>query len=121
MEQNMPLKVVYIDDEPEICQIFIDNFSSDSIEIKIYTDPILFLNEVENHELDLVILDYRFPNINGDQIAKALGSHIPKVLVSGDLTINLEQTYLRTFTKPFDFEEVEDFLNGLAAKKYSTK
>lgn len=114
----MSLKIVYVDDEPGMCQMFMDNFASETIEIIVYTDPLKFLAEFEGLELDLIILDYRLPNLNGDDLAATLGNKVPKVLVSGDLKINLKQKYLRTFTKPFDFDEFEAFLNSFAAEKH---
>jgi DNA-binding response OmpR family regulator len=111
------LKIVYVDDEPGMCQMFIDNFASDTIKISVYTDPLKLLAEIEKLELDLIVLDYRLPNMNGDELAATLGNEVPKVLVSGDLNINLKQKFLRTFTKPFDFDEFDAFLHSFAAQK----
>lgn len=112
----MPLKVAYIDDESGMCQIFMDNFASSQIDVMVYTDPGRFLAEACGLQLDLIILDFRFPNITGDQIAKALNTKVPIVLVSGDLSVNLQEGYLRTFTKPFDFDEMQDFLDSFVTK-----
>ncbi|MBP9706863.1 MAG: response regulator [Oligoflexales bacterium] len=113
----MLFKVAYVDDEIDMCKMFVDNFSSSEIFIKYFCDPQMFLDEFKNQEFDLIIVDYRFPNTNGDKIAKDLDSNIPKVLVSGDLHINPRQEFLRIFTKPFDFEEMEIFLKTLAVQK----
>lgn len=113
----MSLNVAYVDDEVGICQMFIDNFASDTIQITTYTDPRKFLVDAEILDFDLIVLDYRLPYMNGDEIAKVLGNEVPKILISGDLTINLQQTYLRTLTKPFNLSELEALLNDLASRK----
>lgn len=113
----MPFNVAYLDDEPGMCQIFIDNFSTDDIKIIAYTDPVAFLADAKGLALDLIVLDFRLPNTNGDEVAKALGDGVPKVIVSGDLHLMPKQSYLKQFTKPFNFDEFEIFLNALAAEK----
>jgi DNA-binding response OmpR family regulator len=117
MRLSMSLNTEYVDDEQGMCQMFVDNFSSESIQIRTYTDPHEFLHEVETLDLDLIILDYRLPNMTGDELAKRLGTRIPKVLVSDDLTLDPTQDYMRIFSKPFDFDEVDILLNGLVAQK----
>jgi DNA-binding NtrC family response regulator len=117
----LSIKIVYVDDEPGICQMFIDNFASDAIEIITFTDPNKFIIEHKNLELDLIILDYRFPSITGDEIAEMIGDDVPKILISGESTINSKQNFLQRFTKPFNFDEVEYFLNEFAMQKSQQK
>lgn len=56
----MLLKVVYIDDEPEICKAFEENvgYSSD-IEVKTFVDPEVGLMSIKADPPDLNILGFK--------------------------------------------------------------
>jgi len=113
----MSLKIIYIDDEPGLCQAFIDNFESDVVVIMTFTDPQRGIDAVNADGADLVLLDYRLPNTNGDEIAAKIPAHIPIALISGDLSLEVGSRFLKAFGKPFDFGEMETFLLELAAAK----
>jgi two-component system, response regulator, stage 0 sporulation protein F len=106
----MSLRVIYIDDELGLCQMFEDNFADDGVEILAFTDPASALIEIRRQAPDLVIVDYRLPGITGDQVAEQLPVGIPVALVSGDLTVDLKVKFERIFAKPFDFEEMRQFI-----------
>ena len=108
----MILNVVYIDDEPELLEIFVDSFGSDEIKIKTFSIPSEGIEEILRSPPDLVILDYRLPNTNGDEIALTLGPTIPKVLISGELSPELKAPFLKVLTKPIKFEFIQSFLRG---------
>ena len=48
--------------------------------------------------------------MTGDEIALQLNDSTPKVLISGDLSVQTEYSFLKVFLKPVDFEEVTAFL-----------
>ena len=112
----MAIKVVYIDDEPALCEIFKDNFESSDIEIKTFVHPTEALLDIAKVRPDLVFIDYRLPNTNGESVAKSIAieidSTIPKVLVTGDLSIQPSGLFVQIFSKPFNFNEVEAFIKG---------
>lgn len=113
----MPLKIVYLDDEPDVSGMFADNFASKEIEIKTFVDPDLALAYIHAHPPDVVFLDYRMPNTNGDLVAQAIKIDVPKVLVTGDLEVKTVTQFTRKFTKPFPWDEMEQFLDSLVKKK----
>ncbi len=103
---KMPFRIVYLDDEPDMCEMFKDNFASDELQVRTFIDVAGALKHVEAEGADLVFLDYRLPNTTGDVVAKKLPPEIPKVLLSGDLTLNTTSAFVRVFSKPFDFDEM---------------
>ncbi|MCX6125906.1 MAG: response regulator [Proteobacteria bacterium] len=113
----MPLRIVYIDDESDLCQVFVDNFASDDIQILTFTDPVEAVRFIANDVPDLVFIDYRLPKTTGIEIAKLIATSIPKVLISGDLALNPSPEFVRTFGKPFNFTEIEAFIQGYVDKK----
>jgi DNA-binding NtrC family response regulator len=115
----MSIKIVYIDDEPGMCQMFEDNFSSKDILVYTFFDLTNLPEKVLEIEPDLIFLDFRMPNTSGDQVASTLDPKVPKVLISGDLFIESSHKYLRIFEKPFNFDEMSKFINDFLIEKKS--
>lgn len=108
----MTLKIVYLDDEPDLCEIFIDNLQTDNRQIWAFTDPEEFIRKVNESRPDLVFIDYRLPNTNGDIVASKLKLDLPKAMITGDLEVHPNANFVKIFHKPFSFEEMEVFIDG---------
>lgn len=105
----MPFKIFYLDDEPDLLLIFEDSFSSPDLEITTFTDPDMAIKAIKQAPPDLLVLDYRMPNTNGDEVAKSIDASIPKILITGDLHIVPEATFLQVFRKPYDLIELRTY------------
>lgn len=110
------LKVGYIDDEPALCETFKDNFEDDHIEIAAYSNPQEGIEQMAAFKPDIIFLDYRLPDMTGDDIAEQLDPAIPKFLITGDLFVKTRYPFVKIFGKPYDFDELEDLLAAYAAK-----
>lgn len=106
----MPLKVFYIDDEKELCDVFVENFSNDRIEVEAFTDPELAINGAKVSPPDIIFIDYRLGAITADDVVGRLDPAIPKILVTGGINQNLKCTYTKVLDKPFDEKEVRAIL-----------
>lgn len=113
----MPLKVMYLDDEPLLCEMFVDNFASLEVSIQTFTDPELAIKAINEENPDLVFLDYRLPQTTGRDVALRLNQAIPKVLVTGDLTVNAIKNFVKVFHKPYDFAEMEALIQSYIDRK----
>jgi DNA-binding response OmpR family regulator len=113
----MQLKIVYLDDEPDLCEIFKDCFETESITIKTFIDPEQAVSEIKKIKPDLVLLDYRLPNTTGLQIAKRLDPEIIKVLITGDLSVQPDTAFYKIFKKPYKLNEMKDFLEFFQQQK----
>lgn len=113
----MPLKIVYLDDEPHLCEMFVDNFASANVSIQTFTDPEKAVAAINDSVPDLVFLDYRLPETTGEAVAFRLSSGIPKVLLTGDLTVKANRNFVKVFHKPFDFAEMEVFIQAYIDRK----
>jgi DNA-binding response OmpR family regulator len=113
----MLLKIVYLDDEPALCEMFVDNFASPIVSIQTFTDPEAAIKAINESEPDLVFLDYRLPETTGQDVANRLNPDIPKVLLTGDLSVNAGSCFIKIFHKPFDFAEVEAFIQSYLGRK----
>ncbi len=113
----MRLKVVYVDDEEEICQLFTEYIESDDVEVRTFSNPDIAVQELNANPPDLVFLDYRLPNTTGDQIAAQLDPALPKVLITGDLAVNLATRFVKVFFKPIEFAELQQFVRDYASAR----
>ena len=108
----MAIKVVYIDDEVGLCQLFEDNFSTHEVEIVTFTNPDDALREIPKIKPKLVFIDYRLPKTSGELVAEEIDTSIPKFLVSGDLAVSPSKKFAGFFCKPFDFNEIEAVIDS---------
>ena len=109
----MSLKIVYLDDEPDLCVIFRDIFSSEEVIIETYTESLKAIQGIKMDPPDLIFLDYRLPNITGDEVAMMLDKDIPKVLITGDINIKTDYSFLRIISKPFKIDEINELISSL--------
>jgi DNA-binding NtrC family response regulator len=111
----MPLDVLYVDDEKDLCENFEDLFSSPQVRVRTFTDPRLAVAAANQDPPDLAFLDFRLPELNGEQIARAMKREIPKYLITGDLAVRCDYPFVATFYKPYAFDEVKRVLDRYTA------
>jgi len=113
----MQLKIIYLDDEPDLCEMFVDNFASPIVSIQTFTDPEAAITAINESKPDLVFLDYRLPETTGQEVATRLNPDMPKVLLTGDLSVDTRNSFIKVFHKPFDFGEMEAFIQSFLGRK----
>lgn len=106
----MPHNIYYLDDEPDLLEMFVDLYSSDEICITIFSDPNEALAAVKKNPPDMIFLDYRLPNTTGDAVAQKIDPKIPKILITGDDSVKCETKFITTFQKPYRVESIRDFI-----------
>lgn len=106
----MALNIVYLDDETELCTIFAEIFNSSDVNIITFSEHESAITHIQEHSTDLVFVDFRLNGTTGDQVALKLDPNIPKALVTGDLNVRTIYPFKRVFNKPFDINEVHDFI-----------
>ena len=114
----MGIRVIYVDDEPDICELFLDIFGEKDIEIEAFTDPEKAVKHIHEVMPDLVIVDFRMPATTGEILAARLPSGIPVACASGDLNLESKYPFVKVLKKPFEIESVRGFIGAyLEAKK----
>lgn len=108
----MPFKIYYVDDEPELLEIFIDCFTSPELSISTFTDPKHAIRAIQQSPPDLLILDYRMPDMTGDQLAQTVDKSIHKVMITGDLEVVPKAEFLKIFRKPYNLFELKELIDG---------
>ena len=113
----MPLKVYYLDDEVDLGQNFYDAINSDTIVAEVFSKPEEIIARSWQAKPDIILLDYRLPNSNGDEIARKLPDDIPKVLITGDLEARPTYKFIAVLEKPVRANYLVRFLNEFSTSK----
>lgn len=102
----MSLKIIYLDDEPDLCELFSDEFSSDGVLISTFFDVQKAIDAAKTTKPDLIFIDYRLPDTNGDKVAQAMPADIPKYLITGDYSVDTHYKFNGFFAKPWAPEAI---------------
>ncbi|MCP5206247.1 MAG: response regulator [Hahellaceae bacterium] len=107
--------IALVDDEPNILKALQRVLMKELWEIRTYSNPIEALEDRDIHSVDLVLSDYRMPEMNGVEFLSEFRKLNPtaiRLILSGqaDMTglltaINQAEVY-RFITKPWDNEEL---------------
>lgn len=106
----MSVSIVYLDDETDLCEMFEEMFLRTDIQAKAFSEPADFFEYMKAHSPDVIFLDYRLPNTNGDRIAAQLNSSTPKILVTGDLQVKPESPFVKIIKKPYKKQQLIDII-----------
>ncbi len=116
------MKIVVIDDEPDLINIMRFNLEEMNHEVKCFTDLDLAQDYIKDNQIDYLIIDFFMPKMNGLQFLNTLyqsNIKIPKVLFySGNLDLNLTPQdsekfqIMRIFEKPLGLEDLFSYINN---------
>jgi DNA-binding response OmpR family regulator len=89
----MAVRILIVDDDPDIRDILKITLSEENYEVIEAKDGEEAINIVGSHPLDLVLLDYKIPKIDGRQVCRIIKkdlllSHLPVIMVTGKGDIN---------------------------------
>lgn len=89
------VKVLHIDDSPEICELYTDMFRADNNEITSVNNGKEGLSLILKNDYDLILLDMCMPGYSGMQLVRDLKKQKPtelrKVVVVSMLRFNASQ------------------------------
>ncbi len=103
-------KIYYLDDEVELLELFSDLFVCDKYEIQTFSDVKAFLLKAQQEPADLYILDYRLPGTNGFEVAAQMPKDAKKILITGELNLDVPRNFICRLEKPFQIEEIQKLL-----------
>ncbi|HET9806665.1 MAG TPA: response regulator [Nitrososphaeraceae archaeon] len=109
-----------VDDEPDICETFKVVLQENGYNVKAFIDPIVALEHLLNNPsiYELVISDYRMPNLNGYELCtkvKELNRNINVILTSAYDIIednNNNKLNFELLRKPFTIQNLLDRVNA---------
>ena len=107
-------KILLVDDDPKFQKLMSLTLEKHGFEVTVCNDGIEAKEAIDLRSVELIISDYRMPNMDGVQLLKALreeGRDIPFILMTayGSIDSTMEAIKLGTveyLTKPFEPEEI---------------
>lgn len=108
----MSLKIVYIDDELDLCEIFDALFASETVSVRTFTEPQEGVQSIAADPPDVLFLDYRLPGVSGIELARGMDPRIPKYLVTGEINMDPHASFLGIIAKPIDVDKVGKIIDS---------
>ena len=120
---NAARRILVVDDDEAVCSTIKILLSLDSYQVTTATSGREGLSLYEHSQFDLIITDYRIPDLRGDQLAAAIrkltaGQKILMMTAYGDslrLSGNAAPMVDRIISKPFDIGEFRETIRQLTA------
>ena len=126
------MKVLQIDDSPQICEMFADMFDGEHNSIKSVNDGRTGLDLTIKNDFDLILLDIRMPHYSGmdflQDLKKQRPSELKKVVVTSLLQFDeIQMNELMNFgihsveKKPTNFQQIEALQKTISQKPIGKK
>lgn len=116
------MKILFVDDEPTIRQLFTMALGKD-YNLSIAEDGLTALELTRQESFDLIITDISLPQMSGVDFIKTMrseGSHTPFIIITGDSNIELAIDTFRMgaidfFLKPFRIGNIKTVIERFAS------
>jgi len=109
---DFPYRLLVIDDEPEIRDLFQSSLSTEGYEVRVAKDGFAALAQMRRALPDLIVSDLKMPNMSGFEflsIARRRFPQIPTIAISGEFQLAVQPLGVLAdafLAKPFRFEEL---------------
>ena len=109
---NFLYRLLVIDDEPSIRDLFQSSLSTEGYEVRVAKDGFAALAQMRRALPDLIVTDLKMPNMSGFEflsIARRRFPQIPTIAISGEFQPAVEPLGVLAdafLAKPFRFEEL---------------
>ncbi|HTP38552.1 MAG TPA: response regulator [Steroidobacteraceae bacterium] len=124
MSSLPPMKIVLIEDSPDLCDIWAELLGLDGHQVRAFFDGHSLLEDAAAiHWCDVVVTDYCLPDINGLELVervRAMRGMLPVVLLSGMrdssvIKVIQKMPHAVFVPKPADADELDAALGRLVA------
>jgi len=114
-------EILIVDDQPGIRLLLKDVFTNEGYDVMLSGTGTDALEKICKYSFDLVMLDYRLPILNGDEILKKMvkrGIIVPVILMSGLIEkiqedFEEENMTIEVVAKPFNLIEIIELVKSM--------
>ncbi|MDX9872536.1 MAG: response regulator [Clostridia bacterium] len=121
------MNIAIVDDEPGILLAMRLYLEMEGHHPLLFSSPLEALKTLQTEKADMVIIDMRMPEMDGEELARRLKGNektkeIPLILFSAHETVSEVAARVGAYgilEKPFDFEELAKIIQSVEENKYS--
>lgn len=118
-------RIVFIDDEPDLCAAAADWLEASGFSIEVFTDPLEALQTIDAAKTECVVSDMRMPRLSGLDLLSRLqhrDPELPVVLLTGhgDVPLAVEAMQAGAYhflEKPYDAEQLVSLLDNAVERR----
>lgn len=119
-------RIVFVDDEPDLCAAAADWLDASGFEVEVFTDPREALRSFDSAACDCVVSDMRMPGLSGLDLLRDIRERepeLPVVLLTGHADVPLAVEAIQAgayhfLEKPYDAEQLVSILdNGVERRR----
>ncbi|WJG09253.1 diguanylate cyclase [Aliiglaciecola sp. LCG003] len=93
-------KLIVLDDQKVVGEFYKALFENKGIEVKVYTDAVQLMDELESFYPDAFLLDMHMPDINGLEVAKVIRqqskyNYVPIIFLTADTDMQIKLNVLQ--------------------------
>lgn len=120
--KSMKKRILVVDDDLYVRQLFRDFFEDNGFEVMLVEDAISAIMAVRHYDFDIVITDYKLPDIFGHELARKIKSMKPHLPVIGMSAFPYKRLFIQAgadefFEKPFRLSSLKRTVESLIADR----
>lgn len=114
----MKKRVLVVDDDFHVRQLFKDFLEDNGYEAVVVEDSVAAIDAVIHHDVDIVITDYKLPDILGHELTRKIKCLKPHIPVIGMSAFPYKRIFLQAgadefFEKPFSMFRIKQSIETL--------